>query len=63
MNKFNNFFPPRKGLWIIIAIIMSIIITYQAILTICVPLRINIFILFIELLFFFYVIFRIIWCN
>jgi len=63
MWNFKNFFPPRKWLWIITAIILAIIIVYQAIITIFIPIRVNVVILLIEILTFFFVLYRIIWCN
>lgn len=62
MWNLGNYFAGKTKL-IIIALILAIILTYQIIITIFVPIRINVFIALIELLAFFYVLWRIIWCN
>lgn len=58
-----NCFPPKKGWLILLVIILSILIIYQAIITIIIPFRFNVFILLCEILLLFYILWRIIWDN
>ena len=52
---------PRNGLTIIILFILGMLIFYQAIITLILPFRFNIFILLIEIALFFFFLLRIIW--
>mgnify|MGYP000056098223 FL=1 len=52
---------PRNGLTIIILFILGMLIFYQAIITLILPFRFNIFILLIEIALFFFFMLRIIW--
>jgi len=52
---------PRNGLTIIILFILGVLIFYQALITLILPFRFNIFILLLELALFFFFIMRIIW--
>lgn len=52
---------PRNGLTIIILFILGILIFYQALITLILPFRFNIFILLLEISLFFFFIMRIIW--
>lgn len=54
-------FKPRSGLTIVLLFTLSILIFYQSIITLILPFRFNIFILFIEILLFFVLLIRIIW--
>jgi len=50
------------GLFTIIAIfVLSVLIFYQVIITLILPFRFNIFILFIEVLLLFFLLYRIVW--
>ena len=52
---------PRNGLTIIILFILGVLIFYQALITLILPFRFNIFILLLELALFFFFMLRIIW--
>jgi divalent metal cation (Fe/Co/Zn/Cd) transporter len=52
---------PRNGFSVIILFILGILIFYQAIITLILPFRFNIFILLIEIALFFFFMLRIIW--
>ena len=52
---------PRNGLTIIILFILGMLIFYQALFTLILPFRFNIFILLLEIFLFFFFIVRIIW--
>jgi len=52
---------PRNGLTIIILFILGMLIFYQALITLILPFRFNIFILLLEIFLFFFFIVRIIW--
>lgn len=52
---------PASGLIIIILFILGVLIFYQAIITLILPFRFNIFILWLEILLFFFFLLRIIW--
>jgi hypothetical protein len=52
---------PRNGLTIIILFILGVLIFYQALITLILPFRFNIFILLLEISLFFFFIMRIIW--
>lgn len=52
---------PGGGLTIILLFILSILIFYQLIITFILPFRWNIFVLLIEIFFFFFLLCRIIW--
>ena len=52
---------PRNGLTVIILFILGMLIFYQAIITLILPFRFNIFILLIEIALFFFFLLRIIW--
>ena len=52
---------PRNGLTVIILFILGMLIFYQAIITLILPFRFNIFILLIEIALFFFFMIRIIW--
>lgn len=52
---------PRNGLTVIILFILGMLIFYQAIITLILPFRFNIFILLIEIALFFFFMLRIIW--
>lgn len=54
-------FKPRSGLTIVLLFTLSILIFYQSIITLILPFRFNIFILFVEILLFFVLLIRIIW--
>ena len=51
----------NSGFTVIILFILSILIIYQSIITLILPFRWNIFVLFLELFLFFFFIIRIIW--
>ncbi len=50
-----------NGLYVVILFILGILIFYQTIITLILPFRFNIFILFVEIVLFFFFMFRIIW--
>ena len=52
---------PRNGLTIIILFILGVLIFYQALITLILPFRFNIFILLLEISLFFFFMLRIIW--
>lgn len=52
---------PRNGFTVIILFILGVLIFYQALITLILPFRFNIFILLLELALFFFFMFRIIW--
>lgn len=54
-NPFNGFF------LFLAALVLAVMIFWQAILVLILPLRFNIFILLIELLLLFFIIYRIVW--
>ena len=56
--KFNS---PRSGFTIIILFILGVLIFYQALITLILPFRFNIFILLLEISLFFFFMLRIIW--
>ena len=51
----------NNGFTVIILFILGILIFYQAIITLILPFRWNIFVLFLEIFLFFFLLFRIIW--
>lgn len=53
--------PFNNGLSVIILFILGILIFYQSIITLILPFRWNIFVLFLEIFLFFFFLFRIIW--
>lgn len=52
---------PRNGFTVIILFILGVLIFYQALITLILPFRFNIFILLLEISLFFFFIMRIIW--
>ena len=52
---------PRNGFTVIILFILGVLIFYQALITLILPFRFNIFILLLELFLFFFFMIRIIW--
>lgn len=52
---------PRNGFTVIVLFILGVLIFYQALITLILPFRFNIFILLLELALFFFFIMRIIW--
>ncbi len=63
MFKLFDFFPKEKGKLIMIAVILSIAIVYQFIITLIILTHANIFILFCEMIVLFFVLYRIIWFD
>lgn len=58
-NGFNNFF--GGFFWFLFAIVISIMIFWQTLLVLIFPIRFNVFILLVELLLLFFIIYRIVW--
>ena len=56
-----KFSGPRNGITIIILFILGVLIFYQALITLILPFRFNIFILLLEISLFFFFMLRIIW--
>jgi len=55
--------PISSGFTVVLIMILGVLILYQLLITIILPFRFNIFILFLQISFLFFLIFRIIWPN